>query len=205
MNSLSCSFALVHILQIVCKVWVFVITASSVPFDFSVPISFGTYPGVSAGEIFELTASGAEVIFCDYSFALDPVFVDYFIHIPQVTAEKLQSGRAYLYEPAYQVNPLRVLTLTNQPIVGVQKSTQVPRGSSSTELRLCGITPRTRSLRAGMRHNLMMTAPRVWSTDKITDEGSFGKSRNPRRPDWKRELIALCPDTLLYSNLICAP
>lgn len=143
--------------------------------------SFGPLPGPSSEGFLDTftPGKGSIVIFCDYSFSSEDCSEDGFIHILQVTAEKLQSGRVNFQEHAYQSEEREVPTSQSFSIVGVPEETQVPRGSSSTELNLRRIQSKEPSFGRRMRHNLMMTAPRgILVAENPTEDGRIGTGRN---------------------------
>jgi len=149
-------------------------------------LSFGTYPGVTAGEIQELTASGPEVIECDYLLPERFSFNPWSFHFLKTSEGNELGLRHTVFTPGEEVDV--VLYKHQQPLVTSEERTttlSLQRDKGLSSLRppqryhkmiseACSFT-----LSVAVRHVLMMTGPRVWSTLKTTDDGTFGKCRNP--------------------------
>jgi len=169
---------ILSILQIVCEVGMFVITASPVPFDFAVLVPTLVSPKES---FFSYNALGLEVIFCDYPKAPRDGAEGFIQHSP-ILGPACHASKG-------QGAPRHSLALFRETLRRVKDLQSGPEDylvsfPCASGVMAVGFPDRqlvilpTCLKGVWVRHNLMMTKPLVRVTLKLSDEGTFGKCRN---------------------------
>jgi len=166
-----------HIFQISTEVGMLMVAGTCIPMHDSILVSLQVLEPtlVSPKErLFSSTYSGAEVIFCDYSFETEYLLKCFHFLITRklfTPRARNLAGAAIKQSWTYPVTqtgePDRLGAVTSRSVVATVEEAIV-----IIDDHFCI------SQFSWMRHNLMMTAPEVRATVKPSDEGTFGKCRN---------------------------
>jgi len=170
MFHLSILLLVLGILEVGTPIRMFFPTSLCVPTHWPISEVFGSYPGVTVKEILVSFLRRTEVIECDYSLPTG------FFHFDFPTRNVGGWGFSYLPVRYWFQGFIKNLFTGNEcwecclilaPNDLLVESSEEPWFGA-------------------MRHVLMMTVPRVGSTLKIPDDGTFGKCRNS---SWNWQLV----------------